>query len=256
SSSIPPPLRASLILSRHPLIRRTPSTLELTYHAHSSALRRAISNPVPENVYFSKGSLAHRRFQKAEYEREKEAFGAAIAGTPPAVGDIPPERPLEILERDHWAKLDAERGERSLERHPDQEIFCLIKEKESKKWEFPTRTLKENDSLHTAAEQITGVGGILDGQTMDTWLVTKKPVGLTQKDGQRTFYLRSHILGGEPKLSSSGPWSDLAWLNLSELEERLKAQGDEPLWDGVKAIFGVPKIPTSELGFDEASLEV
>lgn len=49
--------------------------------------------------------------------------------------------------------------------------------------------------------------------------------------------MRSHILAGEPQLKRHK--IDWAWLNTSEIQDRLRAQGDEHKWDQVKAIFGV-----------------
>ena len=135
-------------------------------------------------MFFSQGSLAHRRYQKAAYEREEEIFGPALAGKEPAVGDIPPERPVEVLDRDHWVTADAKRGEGSLERCPDQEVFCMVQEKQGKKWSFPSAEVVQNERLHAVVERLTGVNGVLDGKTMDTWLVTKKPVGHVNQEGQ------------------------------------------------------------------------
>ena len=59
--------------------------------------------------------------------------------------------------------------------------------------------------------------------------------------------MRSHILGGEPKFPASVPWNNLAWLNLTELEERLRSQGDEMLWESIKGMFGVPALPVSDI---------
>jgi large subunit ribosomal protein L46 len=55
----------------------------------------------------------------------------------------------------------------------------------------------------------------------------------------QTFFLRSHILAGEPQLSSKAEFSSWAWLTPKEVEEKLKAQGDEKIWEGIKAMFGV-----------------
>jgi large subunit ribosomal protein L46 len=46
-------------------------------------------------------------------------------------------------------------------------------------------------------------------------------------------------LAGEPKLSSSAEFSSWAWLTAKEVEEKLKSQGDEKIWEGIKAMFGV-----------------
>lgn len=51
--------------------------------------------------------------------------------------------------------------------------------------------------------------------------------------------MRSHILAGEPKPTKESGISSWAWLTTEEIEERLRKQGDEKLWDGVKGMFGV-----------------
>ena len=168
------------------MIRRLHSDLESTYRAHNSALRLAISNPLPEDVYFSKGSLAHRRYQRAAYDSELDAFGPAIAGKQPNIGEIPPERPAQLLDRDHWANADLARGERSLERCPDEEVFCLVRSKSEEKWGFPEWKMRHNEGLHsTVIDNLTGVNGVMDGKTMDTWLITKKPIGFVRRDQER-----------------------------------------------------------------------
>ena len=231
--STAPPLRASLLLSRQPLLTRTLTPLESTYYDHTLKLRHALSNPINQEFYFRPGSLPHRRYQHSEWQYEKAVYGPVLAGKEPEVGDIPPERPVEEISRDHWEKLDSERGEKSLERFPEEEVFCLVSD--GAKWEFPSVEVKEGEALHEAVERITGTEGLMDGNTMDTWLVTRKPIGFTKEGDNRTFFLRSHILAGEPRPTADFPWKSWAWLTRREIKDKL---GKE--WDSVSNMFGSP----------------
>jgi large subunit ribosomal protein L46 len=40
-------------------------------------------------------------------------------------------------------------------------------------------------------------------------------------------------------LAKEAGWGGHAWLNASEVEERLRAQGDEEVWKAVRGMFGV-----------------
>ena len=144
-----------------------------------------MSNPVPEDFYYSKGSLNHRRYQNAAYERTFDTFGPDLAGKAPDKSDIPSERPLQTFDRDYWAKEDSSRGLRSLERCPEDELFCILQRKD-KKWGLPETMMEEGESLHSAVQRgIVGPGAALDGGAIDTWLITKKPVGTIQQGDVR-----------------------------------------------------------------------
>lgn len=142
-----------------------------------------MSNPVPTDFYFKPGSLALRRFQLSEHETEREYYGEQVAGKTPDVGEIQEEPELVPMARDHWVKADAERGDRSLERAPDEEIYCLVQAKG--KWTFPSTSVKAGQGLDEAvSERLVGAEGALGGRTMDTWLVTRKPIGVV-RDGEK-----------------------------------------------------------------------
>ncbi|RSH77766.1 54S ribosomal protein L17 mitochondrial [Apiotrichum porosum] len=238
-------LTASLLLSRAPLLTRTPSPLAQAYYDRSLKIRHALSNPTATNFYFKPGSLPLRRFQEAEYAKEVEYYGAKLVGKAPDVGDVQPEPELVETARDHWAKADEARGETSLERCPEEELFCLIESKG--KWTFPSTEVKAGEGLDEAVTaRITGVDGALQGKSLDTWLVTRKPIGVVRDGEKRNFFLRSHILGGEPKLSKEAGWSKHAWLTAEEVEARLRKQGDDKVWDNVKAMFGCTTVARGE----------
>lgn len=133
-----------------------------------------------------------RRHLVAEHAFVSETYGKKLSGKVPDVGDIPPETEYEIIERDRWEKADAKRGEKSLERKPEEEVYCLVLKGRGKegKWMFPDVKVGKLEALDEAvARGITGVEGSLGGKGMDSWLVTRKPVGMV-KDGEsrvRTF---------------------------------------------------------------------
>ncbi len=90
------------------------------------------------------------------------------------------------MDRNHWVEEDKERGERSLERKPEEEVFCLVQSKKEGQWSLPTVELQSGEGLDEALEnRITGKEGWFDGKSMNTWLVTKKPIGLVKKGDQR-----------------------------------------------------------------------
>lgn len=230
----PPPITASVLLSRHALLQPTPEPLAKAYYAYQTKLRHALSNPVPTDFYFKPGSLALRRFLAAEHAVEDKIYGSKIAGPTPDLGEIQPEPPLQETSRDHWEKADAERGERSLERFPEEEVFFVVQAKG--KWTFPSTSLKAGEGLDEAVNQrITGVAGQLDGKGMDTWLVTRKPVGLVRNgeervsQSRRTRPSRGRTLRRKtPYRSSLGSFAALtAELFPSLAHSRRRAQADQ-----------------------------
>ncbi|WWC86141.1 uncharacterized protein L201_001013 [Kwoniella dendrophila CBS 6074] len=243
SSSSAPPLIASLILSRTPLLTSTPNELEKNYYEYSRSIKNSLSTPLPTEFYFKSGSLPLRRFLKNEYEYNKKIYGERLTGNPPDnISDIPPETEYEILPRDHWEKQESEKqkGNSSLERFPEEEVYYLIQKKKNGKWIFPNTKVDKLQSLDEAIQDnILGINGFLNGKKMDSWLVTKKPIGFTKDGEQRTFFLRGHILAGQPTISESSEYASHAWLNVAEIEETLKNQGDEKLWDSIKGMFGI-----------------
>lgn len=161
--------------------------MESAYHTHNLNLRHALSNPLSEEFYFKEGSLPHRRWRRSEWQYLKETYGDIIAGPEPDAGaEIQAERPVDEISRDHWEKEDSKRGEKSLERKAEDEVFCLVQGKEGGQWGFPEVDLGEGQTLHgVVQEKIVGEEGWLGGKTMDSWLVTKKPVGVSQEGEQR-----------------------------------------------------------------------
>lgn len=134
------------------------------------------------DFYFRGGSITGRRYQLRQHEYETQTFGAKIAGPAPNVGEITQEDEVVLTPRDKWEKEDAARGEKSLERRPEDEVYIMVKDKG--KWVFPTSASEGKELLHvTVSKDWTGEGGKMDGTKMDSWMVTRKPIGFTT-DGE------------------------------------------------------------------------
>jgi large subunit ribosomal protein L46 len=171
-----PKLSAALLLSRSPLLTPTPSALETSYYAYSSSLRSALSNPAPHDFYFKPGSLASRRFLDAQYTRDAATFGERLAGRRPDVGDIPAEAELEPVARDAGDQSEAMVGRRG-----EDEVYLVVQDNAGK-WGFLNAPLQQGEALHQAA--VRALGEQL-GDDMDTWLVTRKPIGVATQAEQR-----------------------------------------------------------------------
>jgi large subunit ribosomal protein L46 len=146
-------------------------------------VQHALSNPPSQTnpFYFKAGSLPLRRFQQSQSEFLQQTYGKELAGPTPDIGDVPRENPVEALSRDHWEKEDSKRGEKSLERFPEEEVYCVVKGSDGK-WEVPKVKVEAGESLDEAVGRIRGTGGMMEGQTMDSWLVTRKPIGSLKSD--------------------------------------------------------------------------
>lgn len=91
----------------------------------------------------------------------------------------------DVKGREEWVEKDSQRGEKSLERFPEQEVFCLVKDG-SGKWSFPRTEVEKGEGLDQAVNRgLIGVEGRLGGQTMDAWLVTRKPIGVVDEGGAK-----------------------------------------------------------------------
>ena len=182
AESFLPNLRAAVLLSRPPLITRSPGLFESTYYDHTLALRSALSNPTPEGFYFKPGSLPLRRFQKQQFEYESTIFGS-LAGAAPEVDDIPVEK-IDLPTRNRWETQDLHRGEQSLNRLPEDELYLVVKQ--GSKWEFPSTEVERREGLDEAVKlRLLGPKGKLGGETMDAWVVTRSPVGwIKQSNGK------------------------------------------------------------------------
>lgn len=141
-----------MLVHRSPLLTPTPTPFESAYYAYTSRLRMALSNPVPLDFYFKKGSLTERRFQRAQWAREREVFGERLAGKKVDVGDIPAEEVVQLNTREEGDEpgraVGGEADKTRIERVGAGDLYLLVKDKKSGQWGLPVGGLQGKEALH------------------------------------------------------------------------------------------------------------
>ena len=191
TSSSTPPLRAAMLLHRAPLLTPPPTPFEQSYYTYTSRLRLVLSNPPPLDFYYKKGSLNERRFQRAQWVREKEALGERLAGKRIDVGDIPAEEEVTLEQRTEEdsrpsSSSSSSEGRTAVERVGAGHVYLFVKDKRTNAWGLPTGALEGKEALHEAAVRSVTEGL---GKGMDTWLVTRKPIGLIENEGENVRFV-------------------------------------------------------------------
>ncbi|OBZ75207.1 54S ribosomal protein L17, mitochondrial [Grifola frondosa] len=238
-----PIINAAVILNRAPLLTRTPTMFERAYYAYHARIQRALFNPFPSDFYFKQGSLLEAKFVKEEKEREREAFGGPWVlkrkqkpeSSSRADGD---EEPMpRITEADRTGDV------KSLDRMGERNLYLLLLGKDhtgKQTWRFPYGDLKEHELLHEAAERDLEAEC---GTMMDTWIVSRNPIGVYQpplpadaakKSLAQThlFFYKAHILAGQVRPDGKNI-TDFAWLTKQEIQPRV----DQNYWASIKDIL-------------------
>lgn len=212
-------LTASLVLSRQPVILRSPTPFESSVFQYNYALYRRLQQPLNRDIYFKKGSAAQVKFDAEEAARKalvdnglgfhsieeaaRAGAAAAAAGSdgkkkgkkgdaaaPAAEDDVGEEVDSTLqAERDLFKVMprrtpaDEQGDTASLERALDRTLFLLFKDKETGRWRFPEKRLdwQSRETLHRAA--VKPVRQAL-GEDLDIWTVTNMPVGVWPRPGQ------------------------------------------------------------------------
>ncbi|KAI0798081.1 39S mitochondrial ribosomal protein L46-domain-containing protein [Abortiporus biennis] len=240
-----PILNTAVILNRSPIITRTPTPFERAYYAYQSRIKRALHTPFPVEFYFKQGSLLEGKFNKEEEEREREAFGSlrpssskvqaeeknesspAQQQSPDILGEEEDVQPMPRV-----SEADKTGDVKSLERKMERNLYLLLLGKDAsgkQVWRFPQGPVETGELLHEAASRDLEAEC---GSGMDTWIVSRQPVGVYQspKASQSyTFFYKGHILAGQAKPDNKSV-ADFAWLT----KEEIKPKVDQDYWHGVK----------------------
>jgi large subunit ribosomal protein L46 len=170
-----------MLLHRAPLLTPTPTPFEQSYYSYTTRLRLALSNPPPLDFYYKKGSLTERRFMRSQWTREREAFGERLAGKKVDVGDIPAEEEVHLESRTEGdERAVGTEGRTEVERVGAGHVYLFVKDKRTGGWGLPVGGLEGKEALHEAAVRCVTDGL---GKGMDTWLVTRKPIGVIENEG-------------------------------------------------------------------------
>ena len=149
-----------MLIHRAPLLTPTPSPLDQAYHQYSSSLRLALSNPIPTEFYFKKGSLTERRFSRAQWQREKAVLGEKLAGKQPDVGELPVEEEPKLNAREQEGEVEepSAEGAKKIERQGEGNLYLMVKDKKSGNWSLPTGGLEKGEALHEVRDDRVRVG--------------------------------------------------------------------------------------------------
>ncbi|PWN46739.1 hypothetical protein IE53DRAFT_391101 [Violaceomyces palustris] len=232
SSSSSNNLISSLILSRPPTILREPTAFEKAYFDYNRKIAQTLQQPFPKDFYFKKGSSAEKDFEldlktnqpgfsKASPSSEKDA---SLTGSDQDLATSTSEASENDAEAGLYqtlprtTKADEVNDTRSLERKLDRTLYLLVKNNAGGKdseWDFPKRKLdlQAKESLHQAAPK--AVKESL-GKDMDIWMITNSPVGHFNQRDQKTYFMRAHIIAGQPKQANG---TDYKWLTKEEVRE-------------------------------------
>ena len=177
-------INTAVILNRAPIITRSPTPFERTYYAYQARIRRALHNPFPYDFYFKPGSLLEGKFNDAERQREREAFGRMSSSeedasessedVPSKEADLlPGQEEIKPMPRLH--ESDKSGDVKELNRQGERNLYLLVHGKDSsgkQVWRFPQGGLKEDEALHQVSsfqkpffrvKIVRWVGGLTEG---------------------------------------------------------------------------------------------
>ncbi|CAO1624850.1 unnamed protein product [Sympodiomycopsis kandeliae] len=226
-------INVSVILSRQPIILRTPTELESTVHNYNHHLSRKLSQPFKSDFYYRQGSAGEVKFLSEEAQRKAEIDGLTTdkkkKDLATAENDQQQQQNKQETQlQERITQADTSNDITSLKRKLDQNLYLLYKSKQSNTWRLPTVNVDYNKSetLHRVAPN--AVTRQL-GDNLDIWLVTNMPVGFiaSQDQSEKTYFMRGHILSG--KASSKKPLdtsqvSEYAWLTRDEIKDRVEEE--------------------------------
>lgn len=232
-------LSAGVILCRSPIVTRELTEFEVAFYAYQRHLKSRLSSPFPTDFYFTKGSLASKRWLAGEDARQQ-----ANSLTPSTVasstdGEITgQERELQDQEdvatsvaMSRITDADRKNDTKSLDRKLDRTLYLLLKKSRSEhSWQFPQGAVGANEALHESRSRILTT---LAGKDMNTWAVGRVPVGVTSYDfksqelgykGNKTYYMRERIFAGQCQLQEGTGIVDFGWFTKEEVEERVSPE--------------------------------
>lgn len=228
------PIKAALILSRIPLIAPELSKMEASYYKYQSELEKRLMWTFPSYYYFKKGTLSEHKFSTAQktpiykdpnvwfpkgvpdVRHGRERSQKQVINLPKdkdATGISRPVTPNSII-----TEADKKNDLTSLERQLRKTLYLLVENKDGN-WGFPSFLVQTNSLDETAEDGVRKLGG----PHINTWTVSKKPVGVIKNiDGSAEFFIKSHILAGKFDLQQNESIKQYAWLTKEEIKDRVK----------------------------------
>ncbi|KAL8902275.1 MAG: hypothetical protein Q9207_004793 [Kuettlingeria erythrocarpa] len=205
-------VRASVLLSRPPVLTRDLSPFEKAYFLYQKRLNERLVLPFSRYFYYQKGTPGDVEWKRKikerltpardigkynAYDREAGWNDELLVGA----RESEPEEQVEALLRDAEVEVKKEMDEEGQEREVKKELavrpmprvteadrvgdtrsldrllqrtLYLVVKRQDGRWWFPSDGLVGKESLHTAAERILVQAG---GLNMNTWIVGNIPLG-------------------------------------------------------------------------------
>lgn len=225
---------AGLILSRIPIVTPELSEFEKAYYHYQSELERRLMWTFPAYFYFKKGTLSERKFTSAQrgspnrqpgvffprgapdmkLNRERRFKQEIVIPREDEEDDASLSRP--IVPNPRITEADTKNDTRALSRQLDRTLYLLVQQ--NNEWKFPTFSLQAKEPLHEAAERgLREVGGV----NMHTWTVSNTPAAVLKANDNKEFFIKSHIIHGNFNVQNVQGVTDFAWLNKSEISEKV-----------------------------------
>lgn len=237
---------AGVILCRSPIITRELNEFEKAFYTYQRHLKSRLSSPFPTDFYFTKGSLASKRWQAGEDERRRKTdlFQTSTTTTPESeptteVRELEAEEDVAAqVALSRTTEADRKGDTKSLDRKLDKTLYLLLKKDRNRhSWQFPQGALGAGEVLHDSTDRILES---LAGKNMRTWQVSRVPIGHLQYPfpeprqgyaGNKVYFLRYRIFAGQCQVS---PGYDFGWFTADEVMERV----DERYFKQVKGMLG------------------
>lgn len=223
-------LKASIVLSRIPIVTPEPPAFAKAYYRYMSELESRLMWTFPWYYYFKKGTLAFRRFSDLQTSPIPRHKGVYYARGLPDVKHNRERRMKQIVNLPETAseqdgvldtikpqsrvtEADAKNDETSLARKLDLTLYLLVNGQQG--WRFPAFNVADDaTSLHEVAEK-----GLreLGGENIVTWTVSNTPAAVI-KEAEPIFLIKSHIIQGrfDPRDKVQ-----FAWLSKNEIADRV-----------------------------------
>lgn len=158
-------IQTAVILNRSPILSRTITSFERTYHAYHRRIQRALTNPLPTEFYFKPGSILETIFNKEENDREKAAFGRPNLNWGAQYKkkqDVPllpgQEEQPKLMPR--VTEADKKGDVKSLDRKGERNLYLLIQGKDEAGkdvWKLPQCDVAPTELLHDVSDYRHGI---------------------------------------------------------------------------------------------------
>ncbi|KAL8882808.1 MAG: hypothetical protein Q9198_000254 [Flavoplaca austrocitrina] len=201
-------VKASVLLSRPPLITRDLTPFEKSYFLYQRRLNERLAMPFSRYFYYQKGTPGDVEWKRKIKERLTPARDIGVYNAYAKEGwndevlvganESEPDVQVDALLKDAEVEgLTGEEGQevkkhevekpmpriteadrigdtKSLDRNLQRTLYLVVREGKEGKWWFPNDVLVGKESLHTAAERIIVQAG---GLNMNTWVIGNIPLG-------------------------------------------------------------------------------